>query len=272
MVPSTAEQPLANQVPLAADGAPPPGAEVLLRRLANCLAHHVNNALTGVIGYLGLSLRDAAGKGHLHDHLQAGLACAYQAAEAVKRLAAFASQTLPMGTLAPVSLRRLAQEVAAKVQGGPRVVVVDGADGLVLGNADLLRTVLEQLVRNAVEAMPRGGTLTLRPEDAAGRGRLHISDTGQGFSDDAAAHLFDPFWTSKVNGHLGLALVLCRDAVRAQGGTLTVASSPGSGTTVTLSLLAPVAVTEKGEPATTVVDDGPTALSPSSGTIVPALI
>ncbi len=262
---STADQNRTNQLVGTAEGAPAPGAEVVLQRLAKCLAHQVNNALTGVIGYLELSLRDSAAKGNHLSHLNAGLLCARQAAEAVKRLVAFASPEVPTSTLAPVSLLKLAEEAAVQVrtQRGHdlKVEVTGDGDALVLGNEGLLRLALEQIVRNAVEAMSQNGTLTLRREEKLGRVELHVSDTGRGLTAEATAHLFDPFWTSKRKGHLGLGLVLCRDMLDTQDGTLSVASTPGAGTTVTLSL--PAA-------RTTDADKPSTVRAPSSGALVPA--
>src|SRR5438874_2271128 len=60
----------APSVEATGDRAPTPDADVVMRRLASTLAHHVNNALTGVIGYLELSLREASPKSGLHGHLQ----------------------------------------------------------------------------------------------------------------------------------------------------------------------------------------------------------
>jgi signal transduction histidine kinase len=248
-----------------------PTAEVVLGRLAACLAHHVNNSLTGVIGYLELSLRDVGSKGNHHGHLQEGLSCAYQAAEIVKRLVAFASEKKAAARLAPVSLRQLAEQLASELQtahgSSVSLAVAGNEDGPVLGDTALLRLTLEQIARNAVEAMPQGGTLTFRLEGRAGEGRLHVTDSGPGLSVDAAAHLFDPFWTTKPNCHLGLGLVLSRDSMAAQHGRLTVRSSAGAGTTVTLALPAapptePAQALNPGEAAT--------VLAPTTGALVAA--
>src|SRR5439155_20273524 len=156
---------------LAAERATPP--DVVLRRLASCMSHHVNNALTGVIGYLGLALRDATGKGNLSAHLQAGLTCAYQTADTIRRLVAFASPaTTP--ALTPLSLRELAEQAAQQaLTSRPSLrVEVTGDTGGVNGSAPLLHSALEQLVRNASEAMPREGELFLRIEETAAERRL----------------------------------------------------------------------------------------------------
>jgi signal transduction histidine kinase len=235
--------------------------ETLLRRLAASMSHHVNNALTGVIGYLGLALREAAGKGNLTSHLQGGLDCAYHAADTVRRLVSFA---VPTGTpaLSPIALRVLADEAADQVRtrhAGLHVEVT-GTQGRMVGSAPMLRYALEQLVRNAVEAMPRDGTLTLHVEETSDERRIKVIDRGPGFSEAATEHLFDPFWTSKPNGHLGIGLILSRDIASAHGGSLTLTTSSG-GTTATLSFAAP------GPDAI----ETATILSPSNGTLVPAV-
>jgi signal transduction histidine kinase len=215
-----------------------------LRRLGGSLAHHVNNALTGVVGYLELALREAPPAGPVADHLRTALRCAHQAADTVKRIVHFACHPPTAGGLAPLSLRELAEQAAERLrrQAPPGVAVDVRADGpaWVTASAHLLRTALEQLVRNALEAMPAGGRLTLRVEEKAGRHTLSVGDTGAGLSAEARAHLFEPFWTNKPTGHLGVGLVLCREVVEAQGGVLQLTGGEGQGTTVTLSLPAVV--------------------------------
>ena len=211
-----------------------------LRRLGGSLAHHVNNALTGVVGYLELALRQAPPAGLVTDHLLDALRCAHQAADTVKRIVGFACHA-PVGeATGPVSLRDLAEQAAERARRvAPAGVAVETqADGpaWVTASAHMTRTAVDQLVRNALEAMPKGGRLILRVEGRGGRPLLSVSDTGAGLSAEARAHLFEPFWTSKPTAHLGVGLVLCREAVEAQGGTLQLTGSEGQGTTVTLSL------------------------------------
>jgi signal transduction histidine kinase len=100
----------------------------------------------------------------------------------------------------------------------------------------LLELVLTQLLANARDAMPEHGTLTLHVWQTPGVCGLSIRDDGPGLSAMARARLFEPFFSTKGAGHLGLGLVLCRDLIESQGGRFDIASPPGLGVRVTLTL------------------------------------
>lgn len=234
------DQPPARDPDRAADG---PGSAVLLRRVAAGLAHNVNNALTGVIGYLELALREAEPGTPLHARLTEGLHCALRVAERVRRIVAFARRP-PAGGGAPVCLRRAAEEAARRAAADcPRVTVSLHAPESpcpVRADEPLLRLVLEQVVSGAAEAMPAGGSLAVRAWDEGHRRCLSVADFGPGPTSEARPHLFERFVTAKSLGHLGIGLALCRDVIEAQGGALHVAGAEGHGTTVTLSFPPPV--------------------------------
>ncbi|MCW3989191.1 MAG: GAF domain-containing protein [Candidatus Bathyarchaeota archaeon] len=98
-----------------------------------------------------------------------------------------------------------------------------------------VRRMLDNLVMNAVEALPKGGNLTVTAEKEDNRIVINVSDTGVGIPDEAMANLFKPFQTTKKGG-LGLGLAYCKRAVEDHGGTITVESKVGEGTTFTISL------------------------------------
>jgi len=106
-----------------------------------------------------------------------------------------------------------------------------------LVDAERIEKVVENLMINAFEAMEsRGGTLTIEAGHKAGQVFFEISDTGQGMSHRfIEERLFHPFATTKKRG-VGLGLYTCREVVRANGGTITVASREGSGTTFRVML------------------------------------
>ncbi len=121
----------------------------------------------------------------------------------------------------------------------PRGVEIDLRLGEGLGGVmvDPLKVnrVLDNLLRNAVEAMPGGGKLTVTAGAVSGEIVLEVADTGVGIPEETRARLFRPFVTTKAGG-LGLGLPYCKKAVEAHGGSISVYSTPGSGTTFTIRL------------------------------------
>jgi CheY-like chemotaxis protein/two-component sensor histidine kinase len=103
-----------------------------------------------------------------------------------------------------------------------------------------LQQVLLNLALNAIQAMPNGGRLSLRAAaapDAHGQDWLHISvtDEGVGMSAEVLAHLFNPFFTTKVNG-TGLGLISCKRIIEGAQGSIRVESTPGVGSRFELRL------------------------------------
>ncbi|MDQ3254268.1 MAG: ATP-binding protein [Acidobacteriota bacterium] len=121
----------------------------------------------------------------------------------------------------------LLAEVAARQN--VRIVTVDKQDEYpsapvrIEADQDRLAQVLDNLLQNALEAMPEGGTLTIRCVKDALCARLRIADTGVGVSIDAREHIFEPFYTGRADG-TGLGLAIAREIVEAHGGTIQVES------------------------------------------------
>lgn len=106
-----------------------------------------------------------------------------------------------------------------------------------------LSQVVLNLCQNALQAMPEGGTLTVRTRKRPGRQRrevleLSVSDTGEGITSEALEKLFVPFFTTKESG-TGLGLAISQRIVQAHGGELEVLSRPGRGATFTVVLAGP---------------------------------
>ena len=102
-------------------------------------------------------------------------------------------------------------------------------------HASTLRRAILNLVQNALDAMPQGGTLTLRGEGTATHVQLQVCDTGSGIPAEQLPHIFEPLYTTKPEG-TGLGLYLMQEIVAAHGGKVMVESVVGQGTIFTLIL------------------------------------
>jgi two-component system, NtrC family, nitrogen regulation sensor histidine kinase NtrY len=99
----------------------------------------------------------------------------------------------------------------------------------------LLRRALENLILNSLDAMPAGGTLTLRTAQRNGAVRLEVADTGEGLTPEECARLFTPYYTTKRHG-TGLGLAIVQSVVSDHGGRIEVESAPGAGATFRIEL------------------------------------
>jgi len=115
------------------------------------------------------------------------------------------------------------------------VKVEENASKLVI-DPTLLKRVFANLVRNASEAMPEGGQLTIRASRIDDNASFVFDDTGVGMSEETLKEVFKPFFTTKAKG-AGLGLPVCRRLVEAQGGEITVESEVGKGTKVAVKIL-----------------------------------
>jgi two-component system, NtrC family, nitrogen regulation sensor histidine kinase NtrY len=97
-------------------------------------------------------------------------------------------------------------------------------------DAELLHRALSNLVLNAIDAMPQGGTLTLRTRNLNGNIEIEVTDTGTGLTPQECNRIFTPYYTSKKNGS-GLGLAIVQSIVSDHGGTIRVRSEPERGTT-----------------------------------------
>ena len=107
------------------------------------------------------------------------------------------------------------------------------------GNAENLKQCLINLVKNSLEAIPDGGTLTLRAARRNNFVRIEVEDTGRGIPAELQDKIFSPFFTTKNKGS-GLGLAMTRKAIEEMGGKVSLESTQGKGTRITLSL--PVAL------------------------------
>src|SRR5262249_25726458 len=100
---------------------------------------------------------------------------------------------------------------------------------------DLLHRAFQNLVLNALDAMPAGGTLTLRTADGGETVRIEVSDTGKGLTPEECSRLFTPYYTTKQLG-TGLGLAIVQSVIADHHGTIAVSSEEGRGATFRIQL------------------------------------
>lgn len=214
--------------------------------LAGGVCHELNNALTPILNYAKLGLRDPdpAYRDRAFEKIL----------EAAQRAAAVTGGVLGLARpradrREPTDLVRLAQEVVllvGKDLSKHRVRVDFQSEGRPHARISpaQVQQVLLNLIINARQAMPSGGTVRVRvAADAAGRlAELTVADSGVGIAPSDLRRIFEPFFTTKTGpddsglGGTGLGLSVCRDIVEAHKGRLRAESRVGQGTTFTLRL------------------------------------
>lgn len=102
-------------------------------------------------------------------------------------------------------------------------------------DADQMKRVFKNLVKNAIDAMPKGGTITITSEKMKDFVKIFVEDTGEGVSRQNLNKVFTPLFTTKAKG-VGMGLPICRRLVEAHGGTITVESEVGKGTRFTITV------------------------------------
>ena len=107
--------------------------------------------------------------------------------------------------------------------------------GPIAADPELLHRALSNLVLNAMDAMPKGGTLTLRTRRDDGKVAVEVCDTGSGLTREECERIFTPYYTSKQHG-TGLGLAIVQSVVSDHGGRISVHSEPGKGTTFVIEL------------------------------------
>ena len=140
--------------------------------------------------------------------------------------------------VSPIKLEALVENALSRLEIKKNVEVIrqfEPSIPEVMVDSDQMRRVLANLIKNADEAMPEGGTLSISGRSADGYGELRLRDSGQGITNDHLAKIFDPLFTTKPRG-IGLGLAIVKQIVDGHKGSLDVTSKPGEGTTFTMRL------------------------------------
>ncbi|MGQ9759944.1 MAG: two-component system sensor histidine kinase NtrB [Candidatus Methanomethylicaceae archaeon] len=151
----------------------------------------------------------------------------------VLNLLDFSKEKVATPTL--VEFRKLIEDVLKIVPENINVVLDVDEKLKVLVDQYMIMRICNNIVLNSVQAMPKGGTLTLSAKIEDDNFVIKISDTGAGIPKDVLNKLFTPFYTTKAKG-MGLGLSVCKNLVEAHGGTISVESHVGKGTTFTITI------------------------------------
>jgi signal transduction histidine kinase len=208
----------------------------ILGQLAGSVSHELRNPL-GVIKnsvyYLNLVLPEDE---RVRRHLAILDRQVATATGIISGMLDFARSTPP--ARAPTDVNTLVRDGLDRLLSPATIRVVrDLAEELrpVMVDADQLRVVLDNLLSNAVQAMPDGGVLTMRTRGQDGRVEISVEDTGPGIAPDHLKRIFEPLFTTKSTG-IGLGLSLAKRLTEANGGVLRVESAPSSGARFTITL------------------------------------
>lgn len=211
-----------------------------LGEMAATVAHEIRNPLGGIRGYASLLYRDLESAKHLQE--MAGFII-----DGTKSLEKVVSAVLHYSK--PVQVQPQTLDLGAFLKQVGKFIKVDPAfppnvklalhipDSPLLAPIDpeALKSALLNLIFNAFQAMPYGGTLTISLLKMETSCQIAVTDTGMGMEEEALQSLFSPFFTTKQKGN-GLGLVETQKIIQAHFGAIDVRSQPEKGTTFTLTL------------------------------------
>jgi PAS domain S-box-containing protein len=221
-----------------------------LGEMASGIAHDFNNALSPVVGFTEVLLDRPEyldNREKVTRYLKMVNTAAQDAANVVRRLREFYRHRDEEEILLPINLNELVEQVIMLTQprwkdqalaGGVTIRVETDLQNVarVTGNESELREVLTNLILNSADAMPEGGTITLRTRSDGTHVVLEVIDTGTGMTEEVRQRCLEPFFTTKGKRGTGLGLAMVYGIIRRHQGTLSIESGPGRGTTVIIRL------------------------------------
>ncbi|HEX9479159.1 MAG TPA: ATP-binding protein [Methylomirabilota bacterium] len=214
-------------------------------QLSSGMAHHLNNLFAVILGRVEL-LMGKVQEPSVRRSLEIIQRTAQDGAEVVRRVQRF-SRVQPVSDAVAVDLNQLVQEVVeltrprwqdeAQLRGSRIEIAVEaGVIGAAAGEPAPLREVLMNLLLNAADSISQAGKITLKTWTRDDRVYCSVADTGGGMPEEVRRRALEPFFTTKGPKATGLGLSVAYGTVQRYGGTLTVESTEGQGTTVEVSL------------------------------------
>jgi signal transduction histidine kinase len=227
--------------------------QLMMQRLAGGIAHRINNLMTVVLGYAEMLATDASAAPDVRSDSGAIAGAAHEAAALAERLLLAAGRTPEEREQHPLSEIVGAQRDAVGRMAAGRAVSwrVHEGEGTALVGRAALEVILRELVSNAVDATPAGGSISIEIRDetvsapgamtlAPTPGRysvLEVSDAGRGIPPEQLGHVHEPFFTTRPQHEgRGLGLSVVYGIVAGWGGGMQVDSAPGQGTRVAVYL------------------------------------
>jgi len=213
-----------------------------LGELVAGIAHEINNPLTGILVYSSLVKNDAKLDPDLRSDMDTVVRETERCAEIVRGLLEFSRESIPRKNWASLNDIMDAAVALMKHQSLFQNIIIaknyDPRLPKVLVDANQIEQVFVNMLLNAGQAMPDGGSLTISTDtsEAGGHIRVNIADSGCGIPAENLGKIFDPFFTTKESKGTGLGLSVSYGIIENHGGVIEVESGTGCGTTFTIKL------------------------------------
>jgi len=205
----------------------------IMGTLAGGIAHDINNQLAAMVGQLNLAKGYLTETSPAWDRIERAEEATGRCSQMIRSLLGFGRRTPTV--MGPVPLNELARHGANLIEQGSAPVELrlrlDPRAPRAAGNRAALEQVLTHLVRNAIDAMPQGGQITLITDRISNdQVMVAVSDTGVGMPTQVASHIFEPFYTTKEIGKgSGLGLALAHGIIQSHEGRIEFDTHPGRG-------------------------------------------
>jgi signal transduction histidine kinase len=199
------------------------------------VGHDLRNPLQGMAGALHLLKQESLTAEERNEMLQVIEKSIHYSDAIVRDLSEYSAEI--QLELAEATPRSITRDAIGAVKVPQNVTIQDssGDQPTLRVDPDKMKRVFINLIENAIDAMPQGGTLTISSRESGNSAEIVLTDTGSGIPEKVMKNLWKPLQTTKAKG-LGLGLAICKRSVDAHGGSISVKSEVGRGTTLTIQL------------------------------------